>query len=236
MRKTQKGAVQWMDEKMRRHVIENLIRRGVEFICTDGVVISEEAELEAGVVVYPGTIIEGRTIVEAGAVLGPNTMIVDCQIGTDVRVNSSQCYQSIIESGAKIGPFSHIRPHCHIMQGVKVGAYVEVKNTNIGEHTSLAHLCYVGDADVGRNVNFGCGTITVNYDGVKKYRTTVEDEAFIGCNSNLVAPVRVGKGAYIAAGSTITEEVPGDALAIGRCRQTNKENWAANWKRKRSGV
>ena len=124
-----------------------------------------------------------------------------------------------------MGPYAYVRPNCVIADKVKVGDFVEVKNSTVGEGTKIAHLTYVGDSDVGSGVNFGCGTVTVNYDSKKKHRTTIKDGAFIGCNTNLVAPVTVGEGAYTAAGSTITEDVPGDALAIARSRQTVKEKW-----------
>ena len=124
-----------------------------------------------------------------------------------------------------MGPFAYIRPNCCVGQNVKVGDFVEIKNSSIGDGTKLAHLTYVGDADVGQNINFGCGTVVVNYDGKNKHRTVIEDNAFIGCNTNLVSPVKVGKNAYTAAGSTITEDVPADTLAIARARQVVKDNW-----------
>ena len=133
-----------------------------------------------------------------------------------------------------IGPFAYIRPNCHVGRGVKVGDFVELKNAGIGEGTKIAHLTYMGDADVGKNVNIGCGTVTVNYDGTSKYRTVIGDNAFIGCNSNLVAPVRIGAGAYTAAGSTITNDVDDNALAIARSRQVVKRQWAARgWPHKK---
>ena len=142
------------------------------------------------------------------------------------NVKSSYVLESRVRSGAKIGPFSQIRPNCDIGENVKIGDFVEIKNSNIGKATSVAHLTYIGDSDVGSRVNFGCGCVTVNYDGKNKFRTTIGDYAFIGCNTNLVAPVSVGNNAYTAAGSTITRDVPDDAMAIGRCRQENKEGWA----------
>lgn len=218
-----------MDNKQRLKIIDTHIKNGVEFICTDGVVISEAAVLEAGVTVYPGTIIEGASHISSGAILGPNAMIVESQIGVGVRVNASQVFYSTVGNGTHIGPFAHIRPDCHIGNNVKLGAFVEVKNSELGDDTSLAHHCYVGDSEVGKNVNFGCGTIVVNYDGVRKYRTVVEDNAFIGCNSNLVAPVKIGKGAFVAAGTTVTGEIEADALAIGRVKPTVKEQWASKF-------
>ena len=126
-----------------------------------------------------------------------------------------------------VGPFAYIRPNCTIGDHIKLGDFVEVKNSVIGDGTKVSHLTYIGDSDVGRNCNFGCGTVTVNYDRVKKYRTTIGDDCFIGCNTNLVAPVTLGDGAYTAAGTTVTDNVPSQALAIGRARQSNKRDWAA---------
>lgn len=215
-----------MENKQRLKIIENHIKNGVEFVSTDGVVISEAATLESGVTVYPGTVIEGASHVASGAILGPNAMIVESQIGVGVRINASQVFYSAIGNGTHIGPFAHIRPDCRIGNNVRLGAFVEVKNSDIGDDTSLAHHCYVGDSEVGQNVNFGCGAVVVNYDGLRKYRTVVEDDAFIGCNVNLIAPITVGKGAFIAAGTTVTGEVPGGALSIGRVPPTVKEEWA----------
>ena len=125
-----------------------------------------------------------------------------------------------------MGPYAHIRPKCRVGDGCKIGAYVEIKNASFGPGTKLSHLTYVGDADIGSGVNFGCGTITSNYDGFRKHRTVIGDGAFIGCNTNLVPPVTVGAGAYIAAGTTVTRDVEADALAVGRVRQENKPGWA----------
>ena len=158
--------------------------------------------------------------------LGPNTLIRDCAIGDSVTVNSSQLNESVVEDEVVIGPFAYIRPHCLLMKKAKVGDFVELKNSTIGEGTKISHLTYVGDTDAGAHINFGCGTVTVNYDGAQKFRTTIGDGAFIGCNTNLVAPVTIGEGAYTAAGSTITEDVPPDSLAIARERQSVKKNWA----------
>ncbi|MBQ3141144.1 MAG: UDP-N-acetylglucosamine diphosphorylase [Clostridia bacterium] len=215
-----------MDNKQRIKIIENHAKNGVEFVCTDGVIISEAAVIESGVIIYPGTIIEGASRICSGAIIGPNTMIVESQIGVGTRVNASQVFYSTVGNGTHVGPFAHIRPDCSIGNNVKLGAFVEVKNSELGDDTSLAHHCYVGDSEVGKNVNFGCGTIVVNYDGIRKYRTVVGDDAFIGCNSNLVAPVTIGEGAFIAAGTTVTGEVERGSLAIGRVRPTIKEQWA----------
>jgi bifunctional UDP-N-acetylglucosamine pyrophosphorylase/glucosamine-1-phosphate N-acetyltransferase len=164
-------------------------------------------------------------VIGENCVIGPNTLIKESTIGNEVKLNSVQCYQSKVLSGADIGPFVHIRPNSVIGNKVHLGNFVEVKNSNIDEGTKVSHLTYVGDSDVGKRVNFGCGTVTVNYDGKNKHRTTIGDDCFIGCNTNLVAPVKIGDGAYTAAGSTITEDVPAVSLGIARARQVNKVNW-----------
>ena len=185
-----------------------------------------------GSVLLPGTILKGATAIGRDCVIGPHAMISQCVIGDRVTVNASQLNESSVDNDTTVGPFAYIRPNCRVGRKVKVGDFVELKNSTVGDGTKISHLTYVGDTDAGAHINFGCGTVTVNYDGKKKFRTTIQDNAFIGCNTNLVAPVTVGEGAYTAAGSTITEDVPADALAIARQRQTVKKSWAA--KRRKS--
>ena len=204
-----------------------LMQSGVRVMDPNNCYVGPRVQVGEGSVILPGTILRGETVVGRNCELGPNTMIRDCTVGDNVTVNASQLNESTVEDGVKIGPFAYIRPNCHVGANVKVGDFVELKNSVIGEGTKISHLTYVGDSDVGSGVNFGCGTVTVNYDGTSKFRTTIGDNAFIGCNTNLVAPVKVGDGAYTAAGSTITDEVPADALAIARARQTVKKLWAA---------
>ena len=200
---------------------------GVRVIDTESTFVGPAVTVGAGAALLPGSILRGRTSAGTGCVIGPNTMIRDCQLGERVTVNSSQLNESVVDDDTTVGPFAYIRPHCHVGKHVKVGDFVELKNSTVGDGTKISHLTYVGDTDAGAHINFGCGTVTVNYDGTKKFRTTIGDHAFIGCNTNLVAPVTVGEGAYTAAGSTITGEVPADALGIARARQVNKEGWAA---------
>ncbi len=157
--------------------------------------------------------------------MGPNSVIENMEIGEHVVFNASQGFDSIIGNNVKIGPFSHVRPHCSIGDNCKIGSFVEVKNTSMGEGSKAPHLSYIGDAQIGSHVNFACGSITVNYDGQKKHKAIIEDNAFIGCNVNLISPVTVGRDAYIAAGSTITDTVPARVLAIARARQVNKDGW-----------
>ena len=210
----------------RMAIIEKHMDNGVEFTCTDGITIGRDVKIGAGTTILPGTILQGKTIISDNCVIGPNCLIDDCIVGYDTKLNYVQAYQSSIGDSVKIGPFVHIRPNSIIKSGVKIGDFVEVKNSTIGENTAVAHLTYVGDSDVGKHVNFGCGCVTVNYDGTKKARTTIGDNAFIGCNTNLIAPVTVGNGAYTAAGTTVTKDVPENALALDRGEFRIKEGYA----------
>ena len=205
---------------------QQLLEAGVIMLDPSAVYVEETVTVGEGTLLLPGTILRGNTTVGSGCQIGPNVMITDCTVGDRVTINASQCEDSRIEDGCEIGPYTHIRPHCVVGTGSKLGAFVQIKNANLGVGTKMAHLTYVGDSDVGDNCNFGCGSITSNYDGFKKHRCTIGDRAFLGCNTNLVAPVTVGEGAYTAAGSTITEDVPADALAVARNRQKNLEGWA----------
>ena len=201
-------------------------RTGVRVLDMDSTYIDPRVTIGAGTTILPGTILRGHTVIGENCEIGPNAMIVDCEIGDGCVVNASQTYESRLGKKVQVGPFAHIRPHCQVGDGCKVGAYVEIKNAVFGPGTKLSHLTYVGDADVGSGVNFGCGTITSNYDGFRKHRTVIGDNVFVGCNTNLVPPVTVGDGAYIAAGTTVTGDVEADALAIGRVRQEQKPGWA----------
>lgn len=204
-----------------------LMEDGVRIMDPNSVYVGPRVTVGAGTVLLPGTILRGRTTIGGACAIGPNTMIRDCTLGDRVTVNASQLEESTVEEGARIGPFAYIRPHCQVGRDVKVGDFVDLKNSAVGEGSKISHLTYVGDSDVGSRVNIGCGTVTVNYDGLTKYRTAIGDQAFIGCNTNLVAPVRIGDGAYTAAGSTITQDVPADSLAVARSQQVVKKQWAA---------
>jgi bifunctional UDP-N-acetylglucosamine pyrophosphorylase/glucosamine-1-phosphate N-acetyltransferase len=200
---------------------------GVTLVDPENTYIDFDVKIGRDTVIYPGNVLESGTAVGEGCTLYPNNRIAKSSIGDHTDITSSVILETIIGDGCHVGPFAYTRPGSRIGNGIKVGDFVEIKNSNIGDGTKISHLTYVGDADVGRDVNLGCGVVFVNYDGRRKYRTTVEDGAFIGCNTNLVAPVKVGRRGYTAAGSTITQDVPEDALAIARSRQTNKEGWAA---------
>lgn len=201
------------------------VEQGVMIPLAETVIIEAGVEIKAGTTILPNTIITGETRIGENCVIGPNSVIDKCIVGDNTAINSSQCFNSEIGNNTSIGPFAHLRPESRIGDNARVGNFVEIKNSNIGNGSKISHLTYIGDADIGNTVNFGCGCVTVNYDGKLKNRTIVCDNAFIGCNTNLVAPVEVGKNAYIAAGSTITENVPENSLAIARERQVNKCDW-----------
>lgn len=205
-----------LNDYARRAVIEKHLINGVEFVCTDGVIIERNVEIGVGTQIQPGTILRGKTTVGSGCVLGPNAVVVNCKIGDGVEIDTSHVYDSEVESGVIIGPFVHVRPDSIIHKGARIGDFVEIKNSEIGENTAVSHLVYIGDSDVGRKVNIGCGTATVNYDGISKSRCVIGDNCFIGCNTNLIAPVKLGKAVYTAAGTTVTRDVPDYALAIDR--------------------
>ena len=210
----------------RQKILEKHLNNGVQVLDTNSVYIDPRVTIGEGTMLLPGTILRGETKIGKNCTIGPNAMIRDCTVGDDTEVNASQLNESTVGSGTTVGPFAYVRPHCTIGDKVRVGDFVEIKNSVIGSGTKISHLTYVGDSDCGERINFGCGTVTTNYDGFKKYRCTIGDDSFIGCNTNLIAPVTVGKGSYIAAGSTVTEDVPEDALAVARARQVNKEEWA----------
>lgn len=216
----------------RRLQVARLSAAGVRFPDPEAVYIDPAVTVGEGTVLLPGTILRGRTVIGRNCEIGPNSMVRDCAVGDDVLVNASQCNESVIGSHSKVGPFAYIRPGCTVGADTKVGDFVELKNSVVGDGTKISHLTYVGDSDVGRSVNLGCGTVTVNYDGAAKFRTVVGDRAFVGCNSNLIAPVKIGAGAYVAAGSTVTDDVPAESLAIARAPQTVKAQWAAKRRKK----
>ena len=205
--------------------LEKYIENGVVFIDTNSAWIDDGVVIGSGTVIEPNVMIKGDTVIGENVTIGFCSEIVNSKIGDNVTIKHSVITDSTIGKGTNVGPFAYVRPNCVVGENVKIGDFVEIKNSNIDDGTKLAHLTYVGDADVGKNINFGCGTVVVNYDGKQKHRTVIGDYAFIGCNTNLVSPVKVGKNAFTAAGSTITEDVPDNALAVARERQTVKEDW-----------
>ncbi|CAM5213346.1 Bifunctional protein GlmU OS=Ureibacillus acetophenoni OX=614649 GN=glmU PE=3 SV=1 [Ureibacillus acetophenoni] len=223
-------ALSQAEEIMRNRINEKHMRNGVTIINPQNTHISIEAVIGRDTIIKPGVVIEGNTVIGEDCVIGPNSQIVDSQIGDRTTVFNSVVLNSSVGEDTAIGPFAHIRPDSNLGNHVKIGNFVEVKKSTLGNDTKVSHLSYIGDAEVGNDVNIGCGSITVNYDGKNKYKTIIEDNVFVGCNSNLVAPVKIGEGSFIAAGSTITKEVPKDALAIARARQENKLDYAKKLK------
>lgn len=214
-----------INDKMSELINNHHYDKGVDII-GHNVIIGRDVSIGQDTVLMPNTIIRGNTTIGKGCVIGPNTQIDSCGIGDGCVLNNVQAADSVLGKNIKAGPFVNIRPGSVLADGIKIGDFVEVKNSRIGERTSIAHLTYIGDAVVGERVNFGCGCVTANYDGKDKYRTEIGDNAFIGCNTNLIAPVRIGAGAMTAAGSTVTDDVPDGALAIERGKLTIKSDWA----------
>lgn len=212
----------YMRERInRRHMLG-----GVTIIDPASTYIGAEVIIGADTVLYPGTVLKGKTVIGEDCVIGPASEIEDCVIKDGAAVKQSVLNQAQVGTRATVGPFAYLRPGTVLGREVKIGDFVEVKNATIGDGSKVSHLSYVGDAEVGRNVNIGCGAITVNYDGYNKSKTEIGDDAFIGSNVNLVAPVTVGRGAFVVAGSTITRSVSADDLAIARVRQENKPGYA----------
>lgn len=210
---------------VRQRKNEELMANGITLMDPDTTYVDADVEIGRDTVIYPSVWIEGNTKIGENCVIGPNSRIKNVKIGNNVQAMFFFAEDCEVADDVKMGPYVHLRPNTKIGHKVKIGNFVEVKNSNIGEGSKLPHLSYIGDTDMGSGVNMGCGTITVNYDGKKKFRTTIGNDCFIGCNSNLVAPVTVKDGAYVGAGSTITKEVPENALAIARERQTNITKW-----------
>ena len=212
--------------------IMDFIDKGVIFSSLDGILISPFAKIGRGTRIYPNTQIRSNCVIGEGCVIGPSSVIEASTIGNGCIVNATQMYQSVMEDNVKIGPFCHIRPNSRLCSGVKIGDFVEIKNSTVGADSHASHLTYIGDSDVGERVNFGCGTVTSNYNGYTKARCVIGNDCFIGCNTNLIAPVTIGDGAYTAAGSTITDDIDRGALGIARARQINKDGWVEKFKEK----
>lgn len=213
---------------MRERINEYHMRNGVTLIDPEQTYIDADVVIGADTTIEPSVFIKGKTVIGKNCFIGMNSELIDMVLEDNVIVRSSCLEESYIAKNTDVGPMAHIRPNTRLDENVHVGNFVEVKNATVGKHTKMGHLTYIGDATLGENINVGCGTITVNYDGKYKHHTTIESNSFIGCNANLVAPVTVGKHAYVAAGSTITKDVPDNALAIARNRQENKEDYVNN--------
>ncbi len=218
---------------LQERIIGALAREGVTFVRAETSYVEANVCIGADSVVYPGCILRGDTSIGENCEIGPMCYLENARIGNDCKVIYSHLVQVHGEDGVKIGPFANLRPGTLLAENAKIGDFVEIKNSKVGKGSKVPHLSYVGDAEIGSGVNVGAGTITCNYDGFDKFKTIIEDEVFIGSNNTLVAPVRIGRGSYTAAGSTINKDVPEDALAIGRARQENKEGYAKKLRQKK---
>ena len=210
---------------LQRRIKEKWLLAGVTLIDPTSITIDETVELFADVIIEPQTHLRGKTVIQAGSRIGPGSLIENSQLGENVTVLYSVVTDSIIQSQTRIGPYAHLRGHTEVGIGCRIGNFVELKNTQLGDRTNVAHLSYLGDTKTGTQVNVGAGTITANYDGVKKHKTIIGDRTKTGSNSVLVAPITLGNDVYIAAGSTVTEDVPDDSLVIARSRQVVKPGW-----------
>ena len=211
--------------EMRRRINEALMKSGVTIIDPNNTYIEDGVKVGVDTIIYPGVVLEGNTEIGVDCILRGSTRVYNSKIYDKVDIESSLIESSIVEEGCHIGPYAHLRPKSSLGKNVKIGNFVEIKNASLGENSKASHLSYVGDADVGTNVNIGCGVVFVNYNGRDKFKSTIGDNAFIGSNSNVVAPVNVEEWGYIAAGSTITDDVGEGELSIARARQVNKAGW-----------
>jgi bifunctional UDP-N-acetylglucosamine pyrophosphorylase/glucosamine-1-phosphate N-acetyltransferase len=216
------------EARMRDTIVERHMRAGVSFILKDTIFVGADVALGADTVVEPHASLRGRTVVGSGVVVGHGAVVRDSVVDDGVAIHAySHLERCRVQRAAVVGPFARLRPEADVGEGAHVGNFVELKKTRLGKGSKANHLAYLGDAEIGAGVNVGAGTITCNYDGVGKYQTTLHDGVFVGSNSTLVAPIVVGEGAYVAAGSVVTEDVPADAIAFGRARQENKPGRAA---------
>ena len=216
-------------EKYLRDEINKIhMLNGVSIINPETVTIGHDVIIEPGAIINPNTTITGKSTIKAGSIIGPNTEIHESKINENSQVKHSLVYDSIVGKNTTVGPFAHLRGHAEIGENNRIGNFVEVKGSKTGEGTKAAHLSYIGDSIVGDRVNFGCGSITVNYDGVNKHKTIIGNDVFIGCNVNMIAPLNISDNVFIAAGSTVTEDVPKGSLTIARSKQINKEDYAKN--------
>lgn len=220
------------EQILRKRINEAHMRNGVTIMDPTSTYIEADVTIGADTVIQPGTFLRGSTQIGEDCMIGPNADLTDTSVEAGVSIQYTVISQSVIRREANVGPFAYIRPGSDVGERVRVGDFVELKNTRMGSGSKVSHLSYLGDSDIGDDVNIGCGTITVNYDGVQKHRTVIGNRSFVGCNANLIAPVTIGEGAYVAAGSTVTKDVPDQALAIAREKQTNKEGYAAKLLRK----
>jgi bifunctional UDP-N-acetylglucosamine pyrophosphorylase/glucosamine-1-phosphate N-acetyltransferase len=211
---------------LRMRLLKRLCLEGITIVDPATTYIDATVQIGHDTTIEPNTYLRGKTSIGAGCTIGPDLYLEDTQVGDGCRLFRSHIVGATIESDVSVGPFAHLRAGTVLKRGARIGDFVEIKNTEVGEETKVLHLTYLGDATVGKRSNIGAGTITCNYDGVRKHRTEIGDEVFVGSHATLIAPLKIGNGAYIAAASPITDDVPPDALAIARCYQTIKEGWA----------
>ena len=226
--------LQEVGKLLNKRVCRKLMAQGVQISDTESTWIDPMVQIGCDTIIRPGTVLKGKTVIGEDCVIGSQTLLEDVTVGDGTTILHSVASQCVIGKNCQIGPFSHIRPEAVLGDNITIGAYVEIKNSTLGDYTRARHLTYVGDSQVGKNVNFGCGTITCNYDGLDKSACIIGDNVFIGGNSNLISPVTLHDNSYVAAGSTITEDVPELSLAIARNRQIVKENWVIRKDRIRS--
>jgi bifunctional UDP-N-acetylglucosamine pyrophosphorylase/glucosamine-1-phosphate N-acetyltransferase len=216
-----------IDQHMRLAKCRQLMDDGVTILYPETCVIDSDVEVGADTVIEPSVQLRGTTRVGSDTRIGSYSVILSCDIGNEVLVQTGCVLEhSLVRARASLGPYSHLRPGCEVCEDAHVGNFTELKKTRLGKGSKANHLTYLGDTEVGEKVNVGAGTITCNYDGVSKHKTIIEDGVFVGSDSILIAPVRIGRGAYVAAATTVTEDVPPDSLALGRARQILKEGWA----------
>lgn len=210
---------------MKKRINNFHMENGVTIIDPNNTYIGLDVEIGSDTIIYPGNVLEGSTVIKGNCTLYPNSRIDNSVIEKGVTIQSSVILDSHVGENTTVGPYAYIRPESKVGNNVRIGDFVEIKKSTIGDGTKVSHLTYIGDAEVGGNCNFGCGTVVVNYDGKEKHKTIIGNHSFIGCNTNLVSPVTVEDNTYIAAGSTITDKVPEGAFAIARARQVVKEGW-----------
>ncbi len=214
-----------VENALRKDINKKHMLNGVNLINEDTITIAKDVTIESGTTIYPGCLITGKTTISKNCIIGPNSELHNAVIEQNVVVKQSVIYDSKVSQGASVGPFTHLRMNAIVGENDRIGNFVEIKKSTLGTKTNVAHLTYIGDTTCGSHVNFGCGTVTVNYDGVNKHQTIIGDNVFIGCNTNLIAPVTIGDNAFIAAGSTIYESLNPNSFSIARARQVTKENY-----------
>ncbi len=222
-----------VENALRKDINKRHMLNGVNLINEDTITIAKDVTIESGTTIYPGCLITGKTTISKNCIIGPNSELHNATIEQNAIIKQSVIYDSKVSQGASVGPFTHLRMNAVVGENDRIGNFVEIKKSTLGTKTNVAHLTYIGDTTCGSHVNFGCGTVTVNYDGVNKHQTIIGDNVFIGCNTNLIAPVTIGDNAFIAAGSTIYESLNPNSFSIARARQVTKENYPLKYKVKK---